>query len=101
MIQTWDTDTEKLAMAVAEFECVLPGWWWAVGMCSVGAHASCGADSKGAAAHLLDGIEAGHPYDFGFHADTDGGKPHEAIAEVMYDALAFIADQKKAEGKTK
>ena len=38
----WNTNANEFAAAVAEFEKRLPGFWWSVGQCSVGAHASCG-----------------------------------------------------------
>jgi hypothetical protein len=94
--QTWNTDADKLAEVAAEFEAKLPGWWWSVGMCSVGAHASCAVDRNGAAKHLLDGIAAGHPFDAGFHEDTTLGKPHEALRSVMERALEFLATCKPA-----
>jgi hypothetical protein len=94
--QTWNTGAAKLAEVAAEFEAKLPGWWWSVGMCSVGAHASCAVDGNGAAKHLLDGIAAGHPFDAGFHEDTTLGKPHEALRSVMEQALEFLATSKPA-----
>ena len=94
--QTWQTDAANLAKVVAEFEAMLPGWWWSVGMCSVGAHASCAIDGNGAASHLLDDIKSGHPFDAGFHEDTVLGKPHEALRSVMVQALDFLAETPKA-----
>lgn len=88
--QIWDTDANKLAEVVIEFEAKLPGWWWSVGMCAVGAHASCAVDGNGAAKHLLAGIEAGHPFDAGFHEDTALGNPHEALRSVLEQALVFL-----------
>ena len=95
----WNTDAAALANAAAEFEQRLPGWWWSVGQCSVGAHASCAIDGHGPAAPLLDGVQAGHPFDSGFHCDTHGGAPHEALRDVMEQALAALAVHRK-EGKT-
>lgn len=86
----WNTDTDDFAKAIAEFEDWLPGFWWSVGQCSVGAHASCAVDGNGPQAHLLDGIPAGHPYDSGFHCDTHGGSPAEALHDVMQQALGFM-----------
>lgn len=86
----WKTDTADFADAVAEFETKLPGFWWSVGQCSVGAHASCAVDAKGDQSHLLDGVEAGHPFDDGFHADTNGGSPADALRKVMRDAIKFM-----------
>lgn len=84
----WNTDTDDFAAAVREFEQKLPGFWWSVGQCSIGAHASCAVDGKGDQAALLDGIKAGDPLDSGFHADTHGGSPAEALRDVMMQALA-------------
>ena len=87
---TWGTNLEDMAVAVRDFEAALPGWWWSVGMCSVGAHASCAVDGNGAAAHLLEGVKPGHPFDSGFHCDTEQGLPDEALRDVMRQALAFL-----------
>lgn len=87
---SWDTDTADFAKAVAEFEAALPGFWWSVGQCSVGAHASCAVDGRGVQAHLLEGVAAGHPFDDGFHADTHGGSPADALRQVMRDAIKFM-----------
>ena len=87
----WRTGTTALAAAIDEFETLLPGFWWSLGQCSVGAHASCAVDGKGVQAHLLDGVKAGHPFDSGFHCDTNGGQPHEALRNVMQQALDFIS----------
>jgi hypothetical protein len=38
----------------------------------------------------LDGVPSGHPYDDGFHCDTQGGSPAEALRAVMRDALSFM-----------
>jgi hypothetical protein len=79
-----------LALAVAEFEAALPGWWWSIGQCSVGAHASCAVDGRGPP-DLVARIVAGAPLDHGFHCDTDGGSPAEALRSVMQQALAYLA----------
>ena len=84
------TDTDRLAKAIALFEANLPGFWWSIGECSVGAHASCAVDGKGCQAHLLDGVRPGHPYDSGFHCDTQGGEPYEALLDVMSKAIDFM-----------
>lgn len=86
----WNTDAEEFAKAVAEFEAALPGFWWSVGQCSVGAHASCAVDGRGEQGHLVDAIVAGEPLDTGFHCDTKGGQPHEALRDVMEQALAYL-----------
>lgn len=91
---SWGTDTTEFARAVAEFEMTLPGFWWSVGQCSVGAHASCAVDGRGAQAHLLNGVSAGDPFDSGFHCDTHGGTPAEALRSVMRDALEYIKSKK-------
>lgn len=87
----WNTDTSDFAKAVSEFEQRLPGFWWSVGQCSVGAHASCAVDHAGIAGHLLNGIEVGHPFDSGFHCDTRGGQPAEALRDVMEQALSYLS----------
>ena len=84
----WGTDAEDFAAAVREFELKLPGFWWSVGQCSVGAHASCAIDGNGDQRHLLVGIKAGDPFDSGFHADTAGGSPAEALRDIMMQALS-------------
>ena len=87
---SWKTNTADFADAVAEFEGKLPGFWWSVGQCSVGAHASCAVDGNGVQSHLLDNMDAGHPLDSGFHADTNGGSPADALRQVMRDAVKFM-----------
>jgi hypothetical protein len=84
---SWNTNITELAAAVEEFERALPGFWWSFGNCSVGAHASCGVDLNGVQGDLLDGVEAGDPLDGGFHCDTRGGSPAEALRDVMRQAL--------------
>ncbi len=86
----WNTDVADFAAAVAEFEARLPGFWWSVGQCSVGAHASCAVDGNGVQAHLLEGIDASDPFDDGFHCDTRGGSPADALRDVMQQALDHI-----------
>ena len=86
----WNTDTQDLARAVAEFERALPGFWWSVGQCSVGAHASCAVDGSGSQKELLDGVQAGEPYDEGFHCDTTRGSPAEALRDVMKQAVSHM-----------
>lgn len=95
----WQTDVGDFAVAVAIFEKRLPGFWWSVGQCSVGAHASCGVDGMGCAAHLLEGITQGHPYDSGWHCDTRGGSPAEALRDVMRQAVKFINSEGKRMAK--
>lgn len=90
----WGTDTADFAAAVSEFEAALPGFWWSVGQCSVGAHASCAVDGSGVQSHLLVGVKAGEPLDVGFDCDTDGGTPAEALRNVMQQALAYMKDQR-------
>lgn len=87
---SWNTDIEDFGAAVKEFETALPGFWWSVGQCSVGAHASCAVDGLGVQKHLIDGIEAGHPFDSGFHCDTQGGSPAEALRDVMKQAVSEL-----------
>lgn len=87
----WQTDAADFAKAVTEFETALPGFWWSVGQCSVGAHASCSVDGKGVQADLLKGVEAGEPLDEGFHVDTIGGSPAEALRNVMRQATDYLS----------
>lgn len=91
----WNTDTTDFAAAIAEFEKRLPGFWWSVGQCSVGAHASCAVDGRGGQRHLLDNIAAGDPLDSGFHIDTSGGSPADALRQVM---LLALSDHRVQEG---
>ena len=86
----WNTDTADFGRAVAEFETALPGFWWSVGQCSVGAHASCAVDGNGCQAHLLSGVGVGEPFDTGFHCDTTGGSPAEALRDIMRQAVEYI-----------
>lgn len=87
---TWNTDSAAMKAAVEDFEAALPSFWWSVGQCSVGAHASCAVDPNGGRPELLNGIEAGHPFDSGFHCDTIKQDPHVALRDVMRQALEFI-----------
>ena len=91
--QVWETNTSDFSDAISEFETSLPGFWWSVGQCSVGAHASCAVDGFGPQANLLEGIEAGHPYDDGFHVDTIKGSPAEALRAVLAEAVEFMKRQ--------
>lgn len=95
----WNTDTQDMAAAVAEFETSLPGFWWSVGQCSVGAHASCAVDGNGPQSYLLKGIETNHPFDSGFHCDTSGGSPAEALRDVMRQAVDFLARRQSSESE--
>lgn len=89
----WNTDADDFAAAIKEFERDLPGFWWSVGQCSVGAHASCSVDGKGDQAALLEGVEAGDELDTGFHCDTTGGTPAEALRNVKSQALQCLKDR--------
>jgi hypothetical protein len=88
----WTTDTEDFAYAIKEFEAALPGFWWSVGQCSVGAHASCAVDGNGVQADLLRGVKSGNPLDAAFDCDTVGGSPAEALRDVMQQAIAHLKD---------
>lgn len=92
----WNTDVQEFACAVAEFEGALPGFWWSVGQCSVGAHASCAVDGNGSQRDLLIGVASREPFDDGFHCDTRGGSPAEALRDVMRQAIDYIANHKRA-----
>lgn len=93
---SWNTDAQAFAGAIIEFERRLPGFWWSVGQCSLGAHASCAVDMDGCQAHLLSGSKHGNPLDSGFHCDTQGGSPAEALADVMQQALDYLATRQSA-----
>lgn len=77
------TDGAALAVAIAEFEAALPGWWFSVGACSVSRDASCAPDRTGPDAELL---EIRH-FDDGFHADLRDGTLADALRYVMREAL--------------
>lgn len=89
---SWNTDAQAFAEVIIEFERRLPGFWWSVGQCSLGAHASCAVDMNGPQAHLLAGITHEHPFVAGFHCDTRGGSPAEALADVMLQALDYLGE---------
>lgn len=91
----WGTDTKDLALAISEFERALPGFWWSIGQCSVGAHASCAVDGKGCQTELLEGVKAGEPYDEGFHCDTTRGTPAEALRNVMGQAVKHMTAKRE------
>jgi hypothetical protein len=61
-----------------------------VQQCSVGAHASCAPDGKGAP-HLCAIAKHDDPLDSGFHCDTSGGSPAEAMRDVMRQAVEYLA----------
>jgi hypothetical protein len=90
----WNTDTDDFAKAIKEFESTLPGFWWGVGQCSVGAHASCAVDANGDQSDLLIGVKSREPLDSGFHCDTKGGSPAEALRDVMAQAVEYLRDRK-------
>jgi hypothetical protein len=77
------TDAADLAMAIEEFERVLPGWWWSVCACSVSRDASCGPDSAGPDAALLKQ----RIFDEGFHCDDRNGTPAGSLRRVMQMGL--------------
>lgn len=95
MADGWRTNAEEMASVVYEFEQKLPGFWWSVGQCSVGAHASCAVDGSGCQSSLLIECEVGDKFDSGFHCDTNGGSPAEALRVVMDQALSFIEQHHK------
>lgn len=89
----FNTDTQEFAKAVAEFEATLPGFWWSVGMCSLGAHASCAVDAK---SNLMAHVVAGEPLDTGFHCDaTNGEDVTHALRDVMRQAVEFLSENPK------
>ena len=91
----WRTDVKELSKAVDEFETALPGFWWSVGQGSIGAYSSCAVDGRGPQAPLLNGVTAGEPLDVGFHCDTRGGSPAEALRDVMQQALTYLAQKRQ------
>lgn len=82
---TWRAQTtpEDLA-AIREFEAALPGWWWAIGSCSVSRHASCAPDRAGVDAALLD--DPARRFE-SFDIDLRGGTLGDALRTVMCAAL--------------
>jgi hypothetical protein len=86
----WKTDVEDFARAVAEFEQALPDFWWSVGMCALGAHASCAVDGK---SPMSARVVGGEPLDTGFHCDTQNGESVAyALRNVMAQALAYLKE---------
>lgn len=86
------TDAEDLAAAIADFERLLPGWWWSVGTCSVSRDASCAPDRTGPDAHLLND----RLFDNGFHCDDREGSVAGSLRKVMRQALEAKAASKAA-----
>lgn len=84
------TDAAALAIAIAEFETALPGWWWSVGSCSLTRDASCGPDRAGPDAALL----AIRLFDDGFHHDDAAGDVAGSLRIVMAAALAARAEHR-------
>jgi hypothetical protein len=82
------TDNEKLLKVIELFQTTLPDFWWSVGDCGVGAHASCGFDGDPG-----PNIKAGHPLDSGFHCDTSGGSPADALAHVYEQAIQHLDNE--------
>jgi len=80
----WNSDPTDFAKAIAELEAALPGFAWVVGQCGIGAHASC---SLG---YSTESVRGGHPLDRGFHCDTQGGTPAEALRDVMWQAVKYL-----------
>jgi hypothetical protein len=78
------TDVLDLASAITKFEEALPGWWWTCGSCSLTRHASCGPDSTGPDALLLDT----DLFDSGFHCDDLDGSVADALRDVLNQALS-------------
>lgn len=76
------SDTASLSAAIAEFEAVLPGWWWRVCTCNLTRDASCGPDFRDERCSSED-IEN---FDEGFHCDHKGTLA-DALRDVMRQAL--------------
>lgn len=79
-----------LALAIAEFERALPGWWYTAGKCSVSRDASCGPDRTGPDAHLL-GCRI---FDNGFHFDDPADE--STMAGSLREVLALALDARAA-----
>lgn len=80
------TDTEDLALAIKEFEQVLPYWWFSVGKCSLTRDASCGPDLSYEDAWLLK-IPETTIFDEGFHCDDREGTLASSLRDVMNQGL--------------
>lgn len=83
------TYTDDLVKTIKEFEKTLPDWWWSLGTCHVSRDASCGPDSAGEDAYLLEiQDEIGvFIFDEGFHCDCDGTLSY-ALRNVIEQALS-------------
>lgn len=73
------TNVLEMAQAVQELEAALPGWWWCCGSCGLTRHASCGPESDGPDAALLDLDEFKNSFDCD---DTEG-----SVASSLRDVL--------------
>lgn len=84
-------ETSELALAIARMERELPGWWWSVGACHVSSDASCGPDSHGPDAQLLESSEFSDLLDTGIF-DADIPQPStcaQALNHVIDKAIAW------------
>lgn len=79
---------DDLIVMIREFEETLPGWWWSLGNCHVSRDASCGPDSTGPDADLLEMRE----FDSGFHCDSRMDTLASSLRNVMEQALAARGD---------
>ena len=83
------TEIQELSAVIEDFESELPGWWWTIGKCDVGVHASCGPKKSGPDADLLKD----HLFDGGFHSDLPSpARVGEALAEVHEKARRACDD---------
>lgn len=79
-----------LKKTIEEFESFLPGWWWSIGSCSVSGHASCGPDSAGPDAGLLELPD--RTFDTGFHQDYIGDV--DTVADALRDVMEQAIEAK-------
>lgn len=79
------TDTDDLAVAIKNFEILLPGWWWSVCHCALSRDASCGPDARV--------LGMAHPhvqmFDEGFH-EAHEGTLADALRSVTSMALEAV-----------
>jgi hypothetical protein len=83
------TDLADLQAAILEFERLLPGWWYTLGICSVSRDASCGPEINGPDADLLKcrKFDDGFDYDDRRRDSTMAG----SLRKIMKQALSARA----------
>lgn len=77
------TNVLEMAVAVQELEVALPGWWWCCGSCGLTRHASCGPESDGPDAPLLDLDEFKNSFD----CDDAEGSVASSLRDVLEQSL--------------